>query len=53
LLSKTWQDLEDCKYYIFSIDHAIELPQKPRPKNGNNSFIAYYTLKELLQNELA
>jgi hypothetical protein len=46
-----WQDTDDCKYYVFSED-TIELSKKPRPKNGNQVNIAYYTLKELLQNEL-
>jgi len=49
---KAWRDNTDCKFFILSFDNNIELPKKPKPKNGNNANIAYYTLSELLQNEL-
>jgi hypothetical protein len=51
LKEKDWQDNEDCKFFIFSLDGNIELPKKPRPPR-NNLGCWYYKLKDLLEKEV-
>lgn len=51
--NKLWIDLpkEDKQVFILS-ENFIELKDKPKPKNGNNSFRAYYELADLLNKKL-
>jgi hypothetical protein len=38
------------RFYVFSRDGNIDLPNKPRPVK-NNTAIIYYTLKQMLEEE--
>jgi hypothetical protein len=42
---------QDHLFYIFSKDGTIKLPNKPKPPKKNNTNIAYYTLKDILEKE--
>ena len=52
LKEEIWLELpsDDKQVFILS-DNPIELKNKPKPKNGNNSFRAYYELADLINNE--
>lgn len=47
-----WTELpSDTKQVFLLASHKIDLPKKPRPR-VNNSFRAYYTLADVLENEI-
>jgi hypothetical protein len=47
-----WNELpSDTKQVFILATHKIDLPKRPRPRI-NNSFRTYYTLADLLQNEV-
>ncbi|MDQ1773060.1 hypothetical protein GQR60_19960 [Labilibaculum sp. A4] len=53
LENKIWVELPKDEKQVFILsDNVIELKNRPRPKNGNNSFRAYYELADLLNKEL-
>ena len=53
LENKIWAELHKDEKQVFILsDNVIELKNKPKPKNGNNSFRAYYELADLLNKEL-
>jgi len=50
--NKIWTELHQDEKQVFILsDNPIELKNKPKPKNGNNSFRAYYELADLLNKE--
>lgn len=53
LEKKIWLELPKDEKQVFILsDNIIELRNKPKPKNGNNSFRTYYELADLLNKEL-
>lgn len=51
--NKIWTELPRDEKQVFILsDNVIELKNKPKPKNGNNSFRAYYELADLLNKKL-
>ncbi|WP_281612921.1 hypothetical protein [Flammeovirga sp. SubArs3] len=53
LEKKIWIELPKDEKQVFILsDNIIELKNKPKPKNGNNSFRAYYELADLLNKKL-
>lgn len=51
--NKLWIELphDDKQVFILS-ENVIELKNSPKPKNGNNSFRAYYELADILSKDL-
>lgn len=53
LENKIWAELPKDEKQVFILsDNVIKLKNRPKPKNGNNSFRAYYELADLLNKEL-
>ncbi|QZE14956.1 hypothetical protein K4L44_03775 [Halosquirtibacter laminarini] len=53
LKNKIWSALPKDEKQVFMLSNkAIELKNKPKPKNGNNSFRTYYELADLLNEDL-
>ena len=53
LENNIWIELPKDEKQVFILsDNVIELKNRPKPRNGNNSFRAYYELADLLNKEL-
>ncbi|WP_320018667.1 hypothetical protein [Labilibaculum manganireducens] len=53
LENNIWSELPNDEKQVFILsENTIELRNRPRPMNGNNSFRAYYELADILNNEL-
>jgi hypothetical protein len=53
LKTKRWTGIPTDEKQVFILSkNPVILPKKPKPKNGNNSFRAYYELADLLNKEL-
>lgn len=53
LENRIWLELPKDEKQVFILsNNTIELKNRPRPKNGNNSFRAYYELADLLNKKL-